>query len=95
MGTGTTGIAAVKLKRRFIGIEKNPDKLLKARGRISDFLDHHNEGEEKTMIDNSSSSSRENSLLTVKSRISDFLGHQNEGEEKIMNAAVALKRNLD
>jgi ParB-like chromosome segregation protein Spo0J len=62
MGTGTTGIAAVKLKRRFIGIEKNPDKLLKARGRISDFLDHHNEGEEKTMIDNSSSSSREDSL---------------------------------
>ena len=38
MGTGTTGIAAIKLKR-FIGIEK----LLKAKGRISDFLGHHNE----------------------------------------------------
>jgi DNA modification methylase len=41
MGTGTTGIAAIKLKRRFIGIEKNPDKLLTAKGRISDFLGHH------------------------------------------------------
>lgn len=59
MGTGTTGIAAIKLKRGFIGIEKNPDKLLKARGRIADFLGHHNEGEEKTMNDNSSSSSKE------------------------------------
>ena len=58
MGTGTTGIAAIKLKRRFFGIEKNPDKLLKARGRIADFLGHHNE-EEKTMNDNSSSSSKE------------------------------------
>jgi DNA methylase len=40
MGTGTTGIAAIKLKRRFIGIEKNSDKLLTAKGRISDFLAH-------------------------------------------------------
>jgi DNA modification methylase len=48
MGTRTTGIAAVKLKRRLIGIEKNPDKLLTAKGRISDFLGQHNEGEEKT-----------------------------------------------
>ena len=41
MGTGTTGIAAVKLKRRFIGIEKNPDKLLTAKSRISDgFLQY-------------------------------------------------------
>ena len=54
MGTGTTGIAAVKLKRRFIGIEKNPDKLLTAKGRISDFLGHQNEAEEKIMNDNSS-----------------------------------------
>ena len=46
MGTGTTGIAAVKLKRRFIGIEKNPDKLLTAKSRISDFLGHQNEGED-------------------------------------------------
>jgi DNA modification methylase len=28
MGTGTTGIAAIKLKRKFTGIEKNPDMLL-------------------------------------------------------------------
>jgi len=27
MGTGTTGIAALKLKRRFIGIEMNPETL--------------------------------------------------------------------
>jgi DNA modification methylase len=59
MGIGTTGIAAIKLKRRFIGIEKNPDKLLTAKGRISDFLGHHNEGEEKIMNDNSSSTSKE------------------------------------
>jgi DNA modification methylase len=38
MGTGTTGIAAIKLKRRFIGIEKIPDKLLKAKARVPDFL---------------------------------------------------------
>ncbi|HYV52189.1 MAG TPA: DNA methyltransferase, partial [Candidatus Eisenbacteria bacterium] len=57
MGTGTTGIAAIKLKRRFSGIEKNPDKLLTAKGRISNFLGHQNEGEEKIMNDNSSSSS--------------------------------------
>jgi hypothetical protein len=52
MGNGTTGIAAIKLKRRFIGIEKDSDKLLKAKGRISDFLDEHNE-EEKGENDNS------------------------------------------
>jgi len=40
-------------------IEKNPDKLLTAKSRISDFLGHQNEGEEKIMNDNSSSSSKE------------------------------------
>jgi DNA modification methylase len=38
MRTGTTGIAAIKLKRRFIGIEKIPDKLPKAKVRVPDFL---------------------------------------------------------
>jgi DNA modification methylase len=37
MGTGTTGIAAIKLKRKFTGIEKNPDMLLKANGRIAEM----------------------------------------------------------
>jgi DNA modification methylase len=38
MGTGTTGIAEIMLKWRFSGIEKNPDKLLKAKDIVSDFL---------------------------------------------------------
>ena len=35
MGTGTTAIAAIKLKRRFVGIEKNTNTLAIARHRIS------------------------------------------------------------
>jgi len=35
MGTGTTGIAALKLKRRFIGIEKNAETLAIARHNLS------------------------------------------------------------
>ncbi|MFZ0512485.1 MAG: DNA methyltransferase, partial [Candidatus Nitrosopolaris sp.] len=38
MGTGTTAIAAIKLKRRFVGIEKNADTLAIARHRISQIL---------------------------------------------------------
>jgi 16S rRNA G966 N2-methylase RsmD len=35
MGTGTTGIAAIKLKRKFVGIELNEDTLAIARHNIS------------------------------------------------------------
>jgi len=38
MGTGTTGIAALKLKRRFIGIEKNAETLAIARHNISQII---------------------------------------------------------
>ncbi len=51
MGIGTTAIAALKLKRRFIGIEKNADMLAVARHRISTVIssdqksDHKSTGE--------------------------------------------------
>jgi DNA modification methylase len=51
MGTGTTAIAAIKLKRRFVGIEKNADTLAIARHRISTGIssdqksDHKSTGE--------------------------------------------------
>jgi len=38
MGIGTTAIAAIKLKRRFIGIEKDADMLATARHRISTII---------------------------------------------------------
>lgn len=38
MGSGTTGIAALKLGRRFIGIEQNPEYFALARNRISASL---------------------------------------------------------
>ncbi len=38
MGTGTTAIAAIKLKRRFVGIEKNADTLAIARHGISTVI---------------------------------------------------------
>jgi DNA modification methylase len=38
MGTGTTGIAALKLKRRFDGIEKNADTLAIAKQNISQII---------------------------------------------------------
>ena len=38
MGTGTTGIAALKLKRRFVGIELNVDYLAIARHNISQTI---------------------------------------------------------
>jgi DNA modification methylase len=38
MGTGTTGIAALKLKRRFVGIELNEDTLAIARHKISQII---------------------------------------------------------
>jgi DNA modification methylase len=38
MGTGTTGIAALKLKRKFIGIELNKDTLAIARHNISQII---------------------------------------------------------
>jgi DNA modification methylase len=41
MGTGTTGIAALMLKRRFVGIELNENTLAKARHNISQTLGLH------------------------------------------------------
>jgi site-specific DNA-methyltransferase (adenine-specific) len=38
MGSGTTGVAAVRLGRRFIGIEIDPDYFEKAKRRIQDEL---------------------------------------------------------
>ena len=38
MGAGTTGIAALKLKRRFVGIELNVDYLAMARHNISQTI---------------------------------------------------------
>lgn len=37
MGVGTNGIAALKLKRRFVGIEKDKVRCSIARGNISEF----------------------------------------------------------
>jgi site-specific DNA-methyltransferase (adenine-specific) len=41
MGSGTTGAAAVKLRRRFIGIEIDSDKFEIAKTRIGD-INHTN-----------------------------------------------------
>jgi DNA modification methylase len=38
LGSGTFGIAALKLKRQFIGIEKNPDRHAIAEARIARYL---------------------------------------------------------
>ena len=38
MGTGTTGITALKLKRKFVGIELNADTLAIARHNISQII---------------------------------------------------------
>lgn len=38
MGTGTTAIAAMKLNRKFVGIEKNADTLAIARHGISEII---------------------------------------------------------
>jgi len=35
-GSGTTGMVALQLGRRFIGIDLNPDYIVMARRRISD-----------------------------------------------------------
>ena len=51
MGIGTTGIAAINLKRQFIGIEKDPEIFQRARRRISSMTssdqrsDHNSIGE--------------------------------------------------
>ena len=39
MGSGTTGIAALKLNRRFVGIEKNKDYFNIAKKRFEDFFE--------------------------------------------------------
>ncbi|MGC2571974.1 MAG: DNA methyltransferase [Candidatus Nitrosopolaris sp.] len=46
MGTGTTGIAALKLKRRFVGIEQNADTLAIARHNISQIISSATKGVE-------------------------------------------------
>ncbi len=38
MGTGTTAVAAIKLKRKFVGIEKDTVMLQKTRHRISEVI---------------------------------------------------------
>jgi len=40
MGSGTTGVAAMKLGRQFIGIEKNPEFIVLADKRIFDAYQH-------------------------------------------------------
>jgi DNA modification methylase/ParB-like chromosome segregation protein Spo0J len=42
MGSGTTGIAALNLKRRFIGIEKDNEKFLLAKSRMNDWKNGDN-----------------------------------------------------
>lgn len=37
MGSGTTGMATLNLKRKFIGIEKEEEKFLIAKSRIEEF----------------------------------------------------------
>ena len=40
MGSGTTGVVAMKLGRQFIGIEKNPEFIALADRRIYDAYQH-------------------------------------------------------
>ena len=40
MGSGTTGVAAMKLGRQFIGIEKKPEFIVLADKRIFDAYQH-------------------------------------------------------
>lgn len=49
MGTGTNGLAALKLGRKFIGIEKDPDTFEIAKARISKELSEKGTGEDKTL----------------------------------------------
>ena len=42
MGIGTTAIAALKLKRKFIEIEKNKDTFNITNARISNFVNGYN-----------------------------------------------------
>lgn len=45
MGSGTTGLAALKLKRKFIGIDNNPDNYQIAKQSISKELEQNRESE--------------------------------------------------
>ena len=38
MGSGTTGIAALKLNRKFIGIEKDPNVFIIAKSKITNHI---------------------------------------------------------
>jgi site-specific DNA-methyltransferase (adenine-specific) len=40
MGSGTTGYAALNLKRKFIGIEIDPKKFTIAKAQLADWLTH-------------------------------------------------------
>jgi DNA modification methylase len=49
MGSGTAGIACIRTGRRFIGIERDPERYEEAKNRITDelaqgdlFLGHNN-----------------------------------------------------
>lgn len=43
MGSGTTGVAALKLGRQFVGIEQNPEFILLADKRMYDAYKHKEE----------------------------------------------------
>jgi ParB-like chromosome segregation protein Spo0J len=60
MGSGTTGIAALNLKRRFIGIEKEQEKFLIAEARITEFEN------KKTKFGNSNLESTKSESITNK-----------------------------
>jgi len=47
MGSGTTGVAAMKLNRQFIGIEKNPDFVVLADKRMYDAYKNRENTNEK------------------------------------------------
>ena len=46
MGSGTTGAAAIKLKRKFIGIEIDSDRFRIAKSRLANVDDNNNSNNE-------------------------------------------------
>jgi DNA modification methylase len=60
MGSGTTGIAALHLKRKFIGIEIDEDRFNVAKGKIAEEVERlkNNNGDKVTTANNS--------LITIK-----------------------------
>ena len=49
MGSGTTGIAALKLNRKFIGIEKDQEKFKIAEARLANHVHANNNGTSSTI----------------------------------------------